>query len=103
MFSVQAALKSSLETFDFDKAAALVRFMCDLVNANVLLPDCVVALLDAFVSVIHEEGVPQTRKDAYVFLVLSSLPWIGLEFASHNAGSLQRMLDMIERYVGFAL
>ncbi len=45
----------------------------------------------------------QARKDAYVFLVLSSLPWIGQELSVRNAGSLQRILDIIERYVRFDL
>jgi hypothetical protein len=40
----------------------IVRFMCDLANANVLLAECVVAMLEACVGVVREDGVPQVSR-----------------------------------------
>lgn len=43
-------------------ARLIVRFLADLVNASVLLPDCIIAMFDAFLSVVTETDVPQVSQ-----------------------------------------
>ena len=55
------ALQSALEDKNFLHARLIVRFLADLVNASVLLPDCIIALFDALLAVLTETDVPQVR------------------------------------------
>lgn len=43
--------------------------------ANVILPAQLVQLLDCLMSVREEPGVAQERVDAFVFVVMSVIPW----------------------------
>lgn len=53
-----------------------VRFLSDLVNCRVVNVTSVLAMFDDFVEVTLEDDIPQVRSDWFVYVVLSSLPWV---------------------------
>lgn len=59
VISIATALQNALDEGAHSKCKALLRFIADLVNANVLLPTSLIALYDSFLAVIEEEDVPQ--------------------------------------------
>jgi nuclear cap-binding protein subunit 1 len=52
----------------------LVRFIAELVNANVLLPSSIIELFYQFVSLLDENH--SERADYFAHLILSTLPWV---------------------------
>lgn len=76
MKSAHAAIQASLEASNFRSVKILVRFYCELLNANVILPSTLIALFDTLLSVKLELNVKQERSDAYIFCVMAGFPWV---------------------------
>jgi nuclear cap-binding protein subunit 1 len=94
-----ANLKTALKTCDFVNARYLVRFLVDLVNANVIVPASAMALFESFVSVTLETDIPQVRSDWYVYAVVSAIPWVGAILSEKKGLEFDKLLDTIDQYM----
>ncbi|CAB1325501.1 unnamed protein product [Coregonus sp. 'balchen'] len=92
-------LKETLKANLYTEALYLVRFLCDLVNCHVIAAPSMVAMFENFVSVTQEEDVPQVRSDWFVYVVLSSLPWVGKELYEKKDVEMDRLLNQIDGYI----
>uniref|UniRef100_A0AAZ3SD03 MIF4G domain-containing protein n=1 Tax=Oncorhynchus tshawytscha TaxID=74940 RepID=A0AAZ3SD03_ONCTS len=92
-------LKETLKANLYTEALYLVRFLCDLVNCHVIAAPSMVAMFENFVSVTQEEDVPQVRSDWFVYVVLSSLPWVGKELYEKKDVEMDRLLNQIDGYL----
>lgn len=93
-------LKDALKSCRWDAARYSLRFLADLVNCHVISAGSLMQLLDNMVDAAKEDGVPQVRKDWYVFAVLSTLPWVGRELYEKKEQSLEHLLISIEVFLG---
>lgn len=93
-------LKDSLKACKWNAARYSLRFLADLVNCHVISAGSLLQLLDNMVDAAKEDGVPQVRKDWYVFAVLSTLPWVGRELYEKKEQSLEHLLVSIEVFLG---
>lgn len=91
--------KDSLKDGTLEDARMIVRFFSDLVNCHVISVGSVVSLFENMVDVTLEEGIPQVRSDWYVYVVLTSLPWVGRELYEKKDQELDRLLRHIDSYV----
>ncbi|KAJ1205472.1 hypothetical protein NDU88_000907 [Pleurodeles waltl] len=92
-------LKESLKANQYNDAVYLVRFLSDLVNCHVIAAPSLVAMFENFINVTQEEDIPQVRCDWYVFVVLSSLPWVGKELYEKKDVEMDRIFTLIESYL----
>lgn len=92
-------LKESLKTGQWEEARMMVRFLSDLVNCHVLVAASVLQMFDNFVEVTLEDNIPQVRSDVYVYMVLSSLPWVGRELFEKKETELNKLLDTVDSYI----
>lgn len=85
----------------WDEARYMIRFICDLVNANVVSTESVIMFLETLLDVVQEENIPFVRKDWYSFAILSALPWCGKElYDKEDARShLDEIVLCIEQYL----
>lgn len=91
--------KESLKNCRWDCARYSLRFLADLVNCHVIAATSLIQLLDNMVDVAKEEGVPNVRKDWYVYSVLSALPWVGRELYEKKESQLEMLLVKIEVFL----
>jgi hypothetical protein len=61
------AFKDSLKNNSWNEARVLLRFIGDLVNCHVVSASSFVQLMGSLLDVTKEDGVPNVRKDWYVF------------------------------------
>lgn len=92
-------LKDALKACNWDAARYALRFLADLVNCYVIGANSLLQLLDNMLDVAKEDGVPNVRKDWYVFAVLSCLPWVGRELYEKKEQALEMLLVNIEVYL----
>ncbi|XP_040273221.1 nuclear cap-binding protein subunit 1 [Bufo bufo] len=92
-------LKEAIKSEAYIEAAYLVRILSDLVNCHVISAPSMVALFESFVGVAQEEDIPQVRSDWYIYVVLSSLPWVGKELYEKKDVEMDRILSQIENYL----
>ncbi|XP_064474284.1 nuclear cap-binding protein subunit 1-like [Ornithodoros turicata] len=91
--------KESLRDGKLEDARMTVRFFADLVNCHVISVGSVVNLFENLVEVTMEEGIPQVRSDWFVYVVLTSLPWVGRELYEKKDQELDRLLRHIDEYI----
>lgn len=92
--------KESLKGCRWDSARYSLRFLADLVNCHVIAAGSLVQLLSNMVEASMEDGVPQVRKDWYVYAVLCTLPWIGRELYEKKEQALDNLLVTIQVFLG---
>lgn len=92
--------KDALKGCKWNAARYSLRFLADLVNCHVISAASLLQLLDNMVDAAKEDGVPQVRKDWYVFAVLSTLPWVGRELYEKKEQALELLLVSIEVFLG---
>ncbi|KAK6631302.1 Component of the cap-binding complex (CBC) [Polyplax serrata] len=92
--------KESLKGCRWDSARYSLRFLADLVNCHVIAAGSLIQLLSNMVEAAMEEGVPQVRKDWYVYAVLCTLPWIGRELYEKKEQALDNLLVTIQVFLG---
>ncbi|XP_053284070.1 nuclear cap-binding protein subunit 1 isoform X2 [Pleuronectes platessa] len=92
-------LKETLKNNLYNEAVYLIRFLSDLVNCHVIAAPSMVAMFENFISVTQEEDVPQVRSDWFVYVVLSSLPWVGKELYEKKDVEMDRLLSQVEGYL----
>jgi len=92
-------LKQMLSTSRFQEARYVVQFLGDLVNCNVASPSSVMSMLFTFVDVADQKGVPQSRKDWYVFAAMASLPWCGAVLNEKKPEEMNTLFLKVKRYI----
>lgn len=68
-------LKEKFEIGDFMTCKLLVRFICELLNANVVPPEHVIQLLQNIMACTKRNLNP-AQLDSYAYVVIASLPWV---------------------------
>ncbi|KAJ0175234.1 hypothetical protein K1T71_009375 [Dendrolimus kikuchii] len=91
--------KENLKTGKWNAARYCLRFISDLVNCHVLAASSLLTLLETLVDCANEDGVPQVRRDWFVFAVLSALPWVGRELYEKKESQLDHLLVTIEVFL----
>ncbi|XP_059486308.1 nuclear cap-binding protein subunit 1 isoform X2 [Neocloeon triangulifer] len=93
------SFKDALKNCKWDAARYSLRFLADLVNCHVIAAGSLLQLLDNMVDAAKEDGVPQVRKDWYIYAVLSVLPWVGRELYEKKEQSLEALMNSIEVFL----
>jgi len=83
----------------WEAARYMVRFVADLANCGVFSYSSLVSFIDAFLEVLNEPNASQVRKDTFVFIILSALPWCGKTLAEKESQNFERILNSIDSYV----
>ncbi|CAH0757994.1 unnamed protein product [Diatraea saccharalis] len=91
--------KENLKVGKWNAARYCLRFISDLVNCHVLAASSLLTLLETLVDCANEDGVPQVRRDWFVFAVLSALPWVGRELYEKKESQLEHLLITIEVFL----
>jgi len=101
-----AKLQDALDTENCNKLRILMRFLTVLMCSNVILPGALIevfeTLLSSAATTVDEEGgnpAWQARADFYIFCILASLPWGGLELLERVPEELDRVMAGIEAYL----
>nr|CAD7262474.1 unnamed protein product [Timema shepardi] len=92
--------KDALKGCKWNTARYSLRFLADLVNCHVIAAVSLLQLLENMVDTAKEDGVPQVRRDWYVFAVLATLPWVGRELYEKKEQGLEHLLISIEVFLG---
>uniref|UniRef100_A0A8D8XLX7 Nuclear cap-binding protein subunit 1 n=1 Tax=Cacopsylla melanoneura TaxID=428564 RepID=A0A8D8XLX7_9HEMI len=91
--------KEALKNCQWNAARYALRFLADLVNCHVISTNSLLQLLENMLDASKEDGVPNVRKDWYVYAVLSCLPWVGRELYEKKEQALALLLLNIELYL----
>lgn len=101
-----SGIQEALETDNCNKLRILIRFLTVLMCNSVVSPASLIELYEALVSsaattVDDDGGNPawQARADFYVFCILASLPWGGIELSERVPEELERVLNGVEAYL----
>ncbi|KAL3701469.1 hypothetical protein R1sor_019491 [Riccia sorocarpa] len=99
-------LQAALDSGNCNKIRILARFLTTLMCSNVVAGGSLIEVFETLVSsaatTIDEDGgnpAWQPRADFYVFCILASLPWGGLELAERVPEDLERVLAGVEAYL----
>uniref|UniRef100_A0A8R1XU70 Nuclear cap-binding protein subunit 1 n=1 Tax=Onchocerca volvulus TaxID=6282 RepID=A0A8R1XU70_ONCVO len=92
-------LNELMKANDFDRALYVIIFFSDLVNCRVITLNSFVDFLVDLINCASQTGVPQVRRDWFVYVFLHCLPWVGQELAEKNQNQLNAMLDIVEKYL----
>ncbi|KND02543.1 uncharacterized protein SPPG_03001 [Spizellomyces punctatus DAOM BR117] len=93
------ALQEALNNSDFRSTKILLRYIAELVNANVIQSTQLIGLYDLFLNVLNEPNVRPERADAFVYSVLASIPWAARQLSDTEATELERILGSIEKHM----
>lgn len=101
-----AGIQEALDTDNCNKLRILTRFLTVLMCNSVVSPSSLIEFYEALVSsaatTIDEDGgnpTWQARADFYVFCILASLPWGGIELSERVPEDLERVLNGVEAYL----
>eukprot|EP00250_Pteridium_aquilinum_P015137 c22401_g1_i1 orf=764-3292(-) len=99
-------IEDALALGDCNKLRVLIRFTAVLMSNNVIPAASFVELLETLLSsaattVDDEKGNPawQPRADFYVFCIMASLPWAGIELLERAPEELERVMAGVEAYL----
>lgn len=99
-------IQGALDSGECNKLRVLIRFLTVLMSSNVVAPASLVEVFEALLSsaattVDDEKGNPawQPRADFYVFCILASLPWAGLDLSERASEELERVMAGVEAYL----
>nr|CAG4640733.1 EOG090X03JL [Eulimnadia texana] len=92
-------LKEMLREGQWDPARYVIRFISDLVNCHVVSASSLLQLYDSFIDAAMEPMVPQVRRDWYVYVLLTALPWVGRELYEKKEHDLERIMASVEGYL----
>jgi len=92
-------INSAFANKKFFSLKLLIRFIPELILANVLHTNAIFELYETLLSVLNTPDYTQNKADYYVYLVMSTIPFIGEHLAKNNLGQLNAVLDEVESYV----
>eukprot|EP00033_Pygsuia_biforma_P000793 GCRY01000925.1.p1 GENE.GCRY01000925.1~~GCRY01000925.1.p1 ORF type:complete len:901 (+),score=278.07 GCRY01000925.1:95-2797(+) len=107
------SINTALAEGAFSRVKLLMRFLAELVNAEVVYSSGILAYLNEFVDtaqrsieLLHASDVPdglrnphRQRADTYVYLALITLPWAGKCLALHKQEELEKLWTRINDYM----
>ncbi|KAL5038717.1 hypothetical protein BDV3_001940 [Batrachochytrium dendrobatidis] len=93
---VSAALNTAFMEVHFRSVKLIVRYFAECVNSNVLLPEKFVSLLSDLFSVTTEPKVRQERSDAFLFVVLSTIPFVAARLNDRAPDQLNMIFNGID-------
>ncbi|KYR00264.1 initiation factor eIF-4 gamma middle domain-containing protein [Tieghemostelium lacteum] len=91
-------INSALLKKQFNQLKLLIRFIPELINANVLPITAIFELFETLLSFLNSNSYTQNKSDYYVYLVLATLPWIGERLSKTNLGQLNALVEEVESY-----
>ncbi|KAI8927873.1 armadillo-type protein [Entophlyctis helioformis] len=91
-------LNQALQQSHLRTVKLVFRFFAECVSANVILPLQLMDLLDTLLSVTLEPDVRQERSDAFVFIVLATLPWAAAQLRERAPEHLERIITGMSSY-----
>eukprot|EP01135_Chromosphaera_perkinsii_P011114 Nk52_evm23s2340 gene=Nk52_evmTU23s2340 len=95
-----ALFQESLREGNHIKAKVLLRFLADLVNANVVNPSSLLSLLEIFTAAaIESASINQDRSDAYITIVTGSLAWVGKEMNQQKPQEFNKLISSLDAYI----
>ncbi|GAM22055.1 hypothetical protein SAMD00019534_052300 [Acytostelium subglobosum LB1] len=83
----------------FNSAKLLVRFIGGLVLTNVLPAQSMFETFETLLSVLNQADYTQTKADFYVYLVMTTIPWVAGHLAQTHQTQLQSLLEELESYL----
>nr|CAG4650844.1 EOG090X03JL [Simocephalus serrulatus] len=92
-------LKEALREGQWESARLIVRFISDMVNCHIVSASSLLQLYDSFIDAAMEQGVPQVRRDWYMYALLTALPWVGRELFEKKENDLERIMAAMEGYL----
>lgn len=92
-------LRECLRLSDYTTSINIFRFLADLVNCRTIMASSLIMLYTTLLDVINEENIPQVRSDWYVFVVISSLPWVGRELLLKKPSEFDQLMITIDGYM----
>nr|CAG4638339.1 EOG090X03JL [Cyclestheria hislopi] len=92
-------LKEALREGQWESGRFIVRFLSDMVNCHVVSSSSLLQLYDSFIDAAMEQGVPQVRRDWYMYALLTALPWVGRELYEKKENDLERIMAAMEGYL----
>ncbi|XP_076811055.1 nuclear cap-binding protein subunit 1-like [Clavelina lepadiformis] len=96
---VYCEMKRLIVTNQFNMARYILQFIGDLVNSSVVTPSSMMGLLGAFADVTKQEGVPQSRKDWFVYALMAALPWCGSILSEKKGNEMETLFSKLHKYV----
>uniref|UniRef100_A0A6B2KXX1 MIF4G domain-containing protein n=1 Tax=Arcella intermedia TaxID=1963864 RepID=A0A6B2KXX1_9EUKA len=94
---INEELKVALRRFEIYNIKYLVRFLGELMNANVVEQTC---LFETFEKLLcFEETHPQGLTDHLVMIVMSTLPYVGNCLFLHDPSRLASLMENIKKYI----
>ncbi|KAJ7559574.1 hypothetical protein O6H91_04G091800 [Diphasiastrum complanatum] len=103
---VHDALQDALGVGNCNKLRIMLRFLSVLMSSNVISPEALVGIFGTLLSsaattIDEDKGNPawQPRADFYIFCILASLPWCGLELTERAPEELEQVLAGVEAYL----
>eukprot|EP00698_Gefionella_okellyi_P002939 TRINITY_DN12782_c0_g1_i1.p1 TRINITY_DN12782_c0_g1~~TRINITY_DN12782_c0_g1_i1.p1 ORF type:complete len:650 (-),score=113.51 TRINITY_DN12782_c0_g1_i1:334-2244(-) len=85
-------LQTSINAHDWNKSKLLLRFVAELVNANVVSASALVRLFDQLIAVASDPEASTQRVTAYAMLVIGTLPYVGRELSSLRPDDTKRVM-----------
>ncbi|KAJ3297509.1 Nuclear cap-binding protein subunit 1 [Borealophlyctis nickersoniae] len=92
-------LQQAVNANEFRTVKITLRYIAELVNANVIRPAQLIGLFDVFLTVLSEPNVPVRRADAFVYVLLATIPWVGSQLRDRTPSELDRVLATVEGYM----
>ncbi|KAJ3045244.1 Nuclear cap-binding protein subunit 1 [Rhizophlyctis rosea] len=93
-------LQDALNSNELRTVKITLRYIAELVNANVILPAQLIGLFDVFLTVLDEHELRVERADAFVYIILATIPWVSAQLHERTPNELNRVLTRIETYMG---
>ncbi|KAI9099397.1 armadillo-type protein [Phlyctochytrium arcticum] len=93
------SLQESLDKGDFRMAKQVLRYLCELSNASIVEPKELMSVFDLLLSVMDETDVAIQRADAFVYIVLASIPWAAHNLYENLPNELDQSLARVESYM----
>jgi len=89
-------LEFSLQKGEFNIALRITTFIADLANTRVVSVPSIFQFLNRFVNFVNNENL---QTDYFVFMILHTLPWVGLLLHNEDRSSLAELLTRLNTYI----
>ncbi|EGC35563.1 hypothetical protein DICPUDRAFT_55124 [Dictyostelium purpureum] len=90
---------SALNKKKFIQVKLLIKFIPELVNANVLSVQSIFELYESLLSILNTSSYTQNKADFFVYLVLLTIPHIGELLSKNHFGQISAVIEECESYV----
>ncbi|EFA80484.1 initiation factor eIF-4 gamma middle domain-containing protein [Heterostelium album PN500] len=92
-------LNDALAKQKFASAKLLIRFIACLIATNVLLPSAIFEVFETLMSVLTLPQFTQAKSDFYIYLVMTTIPWVAQYIQPTHQQQLDTVLEELETYL----